>query len=85
MTRSKQTPSPYTFDRDSWNEPQVVTVSAVNDGINETAPGQLHTGVIRHAIISEDENYADRAVDNVTVSIFDNDWPSTILLPIIDN
>ncbi len=73
-----------TFDRDSWNEPQVVTVSAVNDGINETAPGQLHTGVVRHAIISEDENYADRAVDNVTVSIFDNDWPSTILLPIID-
>ncbi len=73
------------FDSDSWNEPQIVTVSAVNDGINETEPGQLHTGVIRHATISEDEDYADRTVDSVTVSIFDNDWPSTIWLPIIDN
>ncbi len=73
-----------TFDRESWNEPQAVTVSAVNDGINETAPGQLHSGVIRHTTVSDDEKYADNTVESVTVSVFDNDWPSTVWLPIID-
>lgn len=58
-----------TFNSTNWNNPQVVTVAAVDDAI---AFGS-HTGTITHTAISADANYNSIAIDSVLASITDND------------
>jgi hypothetical protein len=72
------------FDPENWETPQTVTVRAVNDGANETGPGETHPGVITHRVTSDDPNYEGFSLPAIAVDILDNDWPSTVWLPIVE-
>ncbi|MCP4992875.1 MAG: DUF11 domain-containing protein, partial [Gammaproteobacteria bacterium] len=57
-------------------EPQMVTVTAVDDALTEGP----HTGLINHAVSSTANVYSTMVVSDVTVSILDNDLPSTVVI-----
>ncbi len=63
--------SPITFTNLTWNIPQTVIVSAVDDALSEG----LHTSVISHTTTSTDPTYNGLPVNSVNVSITDNDAP----------
>ena len=58
-----------TFTPENWNQPQTVSVSAIDDALVE---GE-HQGVISHSLTSEDPVFEGLAIDDVTVQIQDND------------
>ena len=60
--------SALTFTPANWNTPQTVTVTAVDDGVQEGA----HTGIVSHNITSTDPGYAGLVVADVSVNITDN-------------
>ena len=68
------------FTSENWNEPQTVTVEAVDD---EDVEADIHTSTINHTISSNDSNYNrdtpiridGRIGDNITVDIIENDEP----------
>lgn len=66
------TPSPLQFDNTTWSTPQTVTVTAVDDLINEGN----HSDSITHTVTSVDAKYNGLSVANVTVNITDDDFPS---------
>lgn len=66
---------------DSWDDPQTVTVAAVDDDVAEGA----HHGIIKHSVESEDEVYDGIETDDVTVDITDNDTASVIVRPLTVN
>ncbi len=57
------------FTSANWDTPQTVNVTAVNDA---TAEGS-HSGTITHSAASSDVDYGGIDIDDVTVSISDND------------
>jgi len=63
-------PTVLVFTSADWYIPQVVTVSAVDDGVPEGSP---HTGTVSHSASSLDPNYSVIFVRDVTASITDND------------
>ncbi len=63
------TPVTKTFTSDNWSAPQTVTVTAVDDAIVEGD----HSGLINHSSKSDDPNYNDLPIVDVTVNITDND------------
>lgn len=58
-----------TFTTGDWSTPQTVTVTAVNDNDHE---GFNHNGIITHSTSSSDPDWNAIAVNNVTVTITDN-------------
>ncbi len=70
-----------TADGDRWDDPQTVTVTAVDDNVAEGA----HHGIIKHSVESEDEVYDGIGTDDVTVDITDNDAASVIVRPLTVN
>jgi len=58
-----------TFDASNWNQPQAITVTAVDD---EAVEGS-HTSVITHTVSSSDTNFDALSVADVTVAVTDND------------
>ena len=62
-------PTSLTFTSANWNTEQTVTVTAVNDSINEF----IHTGAIKHSATSADANYNAADIDGLLVQITDND------------
>ncbi|MBL8792802.1 MAG: hypothetical protein JNM56_02755 [Planctomycetia bacterium] len=58
------------FDATNWNQPQTVTVIAVDDTVEEGH----HSGVIRHTVSSADPHYNGIAVAPLTVQV-DNAEP----------
>jgi hypothetical protein len=71
-TDVQTTASPLTLDFTSstWNAPQTVTITALQDGIDEVDP---HPGVIQHSTSSTDPDFDNLTVGDVTVSIGDSD------------
>jgi len=69
-------PTNLTFDENTWNIPQTVTVTAVDDGLQESSP---HTGIITHTAFSADSNYNGIAIGSVAVDIKDNDTPGVTI------
>ncbi|OQY43197.1 MAG: hypothetical protein B6242_15145 [Anaerolineaceae bacterium 4572_78] len=63
-------PNQLTFNADTWDTPQTIVVSAIDDLIDETMP---HTYTIAHTVISNDPKYDDFDISDVTISIEDND------------
>lgn len=59
-----------TFAPGTWNIPQSVTVSAVDDLIPEGSP---HSGVISFVLISSDTQYDALPVEGIEVNVDDND------------
>ncbi len=65
-------PATLSFDMNNWNQPQAVTVTAIEDA-NATS----ETGVqLSHALSSSDTLYAAANPPTVTVSVTDNDTAS---------
>jgi len=62
-------PVALTFTQQNWDVPQTVTVSAVDDSVDEGD----HTAVITHSAVSADTGYNGLSVADVTVSITDDD------------
>uniref|UniRef100_A0A7C3VUP5 DUF11 domain-containing protein n=1 Tax=Planktothricoides sp. SpSt-374 TaxID=2282167 RepID=A0A7C3VUP5_9CYAN len=67
---------PIIFDSSNWNLPQLVIVSAVDDGNMES----LHLGTITHSAISTDPIYNGIAITPVTANIADNNTSGVSLL-----
>jgi hypothetical protein len=61
-----------TFNGGNWNQPQTVTVTAVDDAVVEG----LHTSTLTHAVASADPAYDDFDAPAVTVIVGDNDHAS---------
>jgi hypothetical protein len=70
-------PTTLTFNGSTWNTPQTVTVTAINDSIAEGA----HTGVISHTATSADSNYNGLPIGNIIANITDNDTAGASVLP----
>ncbi len=62
-------PATLTFDRANWNQPQAVTVTAIEDA-NATSESGVQ---LSHAVSSSDTLYAAVTPRAVTVSVTDND------------
>jgi hypothetical protein len=70
------------FTSSTWNTPQTVTVTAIDDEIAEADP---HGTQISHVVSSEDLDYGGISVSDVEVSITDNDCPAGGPFPAGDN
>ncbi|WP_425614262.1 DNRLRE domain-containing protein [Anatilimnocola sp. NA78] len=69
-----------TFTAANWNVPQVVTVTGVNDAIDE---GNVTYTILTAAATSDDPAYAGVNADDVTLSNIDNDTAGILQLPVI--
>lgn len=74
-------PDMLTFDASNWDVEHIVTVQAVDDTLEEGTP---HRTTIRHAATTSDGTggYNGIAVDDVDVSIVDNDTPGVSATPL---
>jgi len=63
-------PTALEFTTANWATPQTITVTAVDDDIDEDSP---HTDAITHAATSDDGDYNGITIDSITVNITDND------------
>jgi hypothetical protein len=61
--------STISFSTSNWNQPQTVTVSAVDNNIYEGP----HTGTISYSTASSDPNYSGLTAGPITVNVTDND------------
>jgi uncharacterized protein len=68
----KTNPTSLVFTAANWNVAQTVTVTAANDALVEGN----HTGVIKHTVSSNDNNYNNIIVSEVTVNIADAETPN---------
>jgi hypothetical protein len=59
-----------TFTAVDWSMAQTITVTGVDDDIDETSP---HNGVIAHAAMSSDLTYNGISIASVTANVTDND------------
>jgi hypothetical protein len=59
-----------TFTTGDWSTPQQVTVTAVDDDIDETSP---HTGTVSFAFVSGDSLYNNLVFSNLNANVTDND------------
>ena len=64
-----------TFTPTNWDVLQTVTVSAVDDADYEGA----HTSTIQHSAASADANYSALLIDDIVVSVADNDAEVSLL------
>lgn len=67
------------FTASNWNSAQTVTVTAVEDAVDEASP---HTGSIAFITASSDVNYGGLTIDDIVVSIADNDTAGINVIPI---
>lgn len=65
-----------TFTAADWSVAQTVTVTAVDDAVDEASP---HTGLITHTVASADSIYSAEAAASVSASITDNDTAGILL------
>ena len=63
-------PASLTFDEDSWNAPQTVTVTAVDDEVDQTGNRSV---TISHSATSTNPHYNNISIANVTATVVDND------------
>jgi hypothetical protein len=68
--QTRVSPTSLVFDASNWNQPQRVTVTAVDDAVDE---GDSALSVISHRVTSADANYDGMALDGVQVTAVDND------------
>ncbi|MCY4162793.1 MAG: family 20 glycosylhydrolase [bacterium] len=63
----------------AWNVPQEITVTGVDDIIDN--PGNKRTANITHTVTSSDSGYSGITVDNVEVTIVDDDDNALVVVP----
>ncbi len=64
------------FTATNWAQPQVVTITAVDDTVQEGP----HTGQISHQITTSDSDYSGLSVPNLVVNVVDNDSGTPITI-----
>ncbi|MEG4093266.1 Calx-beta domain-containing protein, partial [Microcoleus sp. Pol12B4] len=69
--------APIIFDSTNWNVDQTVTVSAIDDSIAQGT----HGGTIAHTSASTDTKYSGQTIQDVNVSITDNDTVGVSISP----
>src|SRR5258705_3854287 len=69
-TEGTVSPSSLTFTAASWNVAQVVTVTGVNDAMDD---GDAAYSIVTGAAVSADGNYSGRNAADVAVTNLDND------------
>ncbi len=80
-TSATVTPTEIKFTPSNWNNPRTITISAVDDNIDNT--GDERTTVISHTIAGSGTDYADLTIDPIEVTVKDEDAaPSSIILAI---
>ena len=62
--------SALTFTTSNWNTPQTVTVTGVDDNVDQTGNRSV---TISHSATSTDANYNNISIANVTATVVDND------------
>jgi len=67
--QSSVSTSSFSFTSANWNTPQTITVTAVNDNVDDL----VSTSSISHTVSSADPNYDDFVVSSVINTITDND------------
>ncbi|MCD4727189.1 MAG: hypothetical protein K8R46_05985, partial [Pirellulales bacterium] len=70
-----------TFTPENWDQPQTVTVTAVDDFVDENL---RHHGTIAHTATSADPNYDSIAIEALTVNVIDNDTAWITVAPSSD-
>jgi endonuclease I len=63
------TPASVTFTTANWNQPQTITLSAVNDSVFENSL----VATVSHSITSTDTNYASLVPSSISVTVTDDD------------
>ena len=67
-----------TFTTMNWNTPQTVTVTGVNDDLDNTGDQRITT--VTHAATSSDVDYEGEPVDPVMVTATDDDGPPSLAI-----
>lgn len=70
-----------TFTPGDWDSPQVVIVTAVDDEVDESAPGETHSSFISHSVKSNDGEYHAKRANQISISIEDNDTARVLVAP----
>ena len=75
-------PTSLTFTPANWNQPQTVTIQAVDDLVAEGIPGgsKEHQGLIYNAIRSNDGAYNSLVLPPTNVVVEDNDVASVLIM-----
>lgn len=66
-------PASLRFTASDWREPKPVTVTAVNDDIDN--PGDARATTVRHRLSAEGTDYAEVVAPNLSVTVNDDDGP----------
>lgn len=66
--------SSLTFDSTNWNEPQIVTVTAIDDTDREAS----HNDTLSFTVTSSDANYNGMSLSTIPVTVLDNDAPDVV-------
>ena len=69
-------PASLTFDGDDWSTAKTVTVTAVDDDLDNT--GNARSATIAHTVSAADTDYASETADPVTVTVTDDDAAPTL-------
>ncbi len=80
-TQSTASPTSLTFTSSNWSAAQTVTVTAIDDTIIE----RDHISTISHVSASDDSNYSDISISDITANITDNDFAGSGLPPSAQN
>ncbi|MCW2926031.1 MAG: hypothetical protein JWM98_3435, partial [Thermoleophilia bacterium] len=72
-------PATLTFTDSNWSTPQTVTVTVVDDPVDEAA---THTSPIQFAVTTTDPNYTGFVMADVDASIADNDDSGFLVAPV---
>ncbi len=75
-------PSSLVFDADDWDTKQTVTVTAVDDAIDNTM--NKRTTSITHTVSAADTDYEDESASSVSIEVTDDDKAPTELNVVVD-
>ena len=67
------TPSLLTFNQSDWNVPRTVTISAIDETIDQYP--DLYSSVISHVVTSQDTYFGGYNIPDITLDVYDNDGP----------
>ena len=79
VTEGAVSPASLTFTPANWNTPQTVTITGVNDFLDD---GDIAYSIVTAAATSADSTYAGRDVSDVSVTNTDNDSAGITVSPI---
>jgi hypothetical protein len=68
------------FTPDTWNNPQLVTVRAVDDIAFEDS----HTGTISYQVVSDDADYDDFPMPINIIDIIDDETSWSVFIPSVN-